>query len=158
MFYVAPTNFYFAEAVASPYSSVSQVERDSRTGLSRYVRYSYAGKFGASNVKYRQEGIDKTTAKWGIVWRGLNREGSRALGIAGSETLVIDIATGRVLALQRFYSVVGQGKSKINWATATRCTKQPNDLRAVKQFVLRVLEPRQFDDNSVPVKRVQSDG
>ncbi len=86
------------------------------------------------------------TARYGITWRGIRRERDREFAIAGGETIVVEITTSRVLAINREFVLSGRDyrPSRIWWANAKSCgidRKSPS-LPLLTQLAERVLVPR----------------
>ncbi|MBK6436634.1 MAG: hypothetical protein IPF83_12825 [Rhodanobacteraceae bacterium] len=85
-------------------------------------------------------------AQYGITWRGIRRERDREFAIAGGELIVIEIATSRVLAVNREFVLSGRDhqRSRIWWTNAKSCgpNRKRETLAYLPLLAERVLVPR----------------
>ena len=89
-------------------------------------------------------------SRYGYTWRGIVRPHDRKLGIAGGETLILDLQTREILGVYRGYAkfVIDErmGTAGLQWAKA--CPTPPNmGGGAQLAFILKVLKP--FDKPSL---------
>src|SRR5258706_1582891 len=92
--------------VAPPSRLYSFVEepREASTTAKPYVR-SFGYQKGVAPMK--SEFASELRSHYGLIWRGVKRFNDRELAIAGSEWIILDLATNEVLALQRNYARTG---------------------------------------------------
>lgn len=93
----------------------------------------------------RMEKRKEVMSKYLVTWRGIRRKKDREHGIAGSELIVVDRATGEVLGFLRDYGVSGR-RGPIYWLNAAQCpelaAKSPRpDVEQTFRFVSSVLQP-----------------
>lgn len=90
----------------------------------------------------RVHGIDFPSARYGLTWRGLNRQADRQLGIAGGEVLIYELRTGEVLAVRRQFLIARPRNGKTYWEVAVRCASPTSIDRTaeVEQFAFDVLQ------------------
>lgn len=76
-------------------------------------------------VLHEREGIEQST-RYGFTWRGLDVPNGREYGIAGSELIVIDTASGEVLAVRRGFMRTGGARNSFTgiwWFAGEICPK-----------------------------------
>jgi hypothetical protein len=81
-----------------------------------------------------------------MTWRGLRRPHDREHGIAGTELIVTELDSGRVLGVLREYGISGY-RGQFWWLTASRCPSLAalsgsSAFRQSYRFVSKVLSPR----------------
>ena len=84
--------------------------------------------------------VPELRSRYGVVWRGINRPFDREMGIAGGETIVLDLKTNEILAISRGFAIVGyERKASPNfiWGPPLIC---PNE-KIPSVLVTRTLIP-----------------
>lgn len=84
--------------------------------------------------------VPELKSSYGVVWRGINRPFDREMGIAGGETIVLDLKTNEILAISRGFAIVGyERKASPNfiWGPPLIC---PNE-KIPSVLVTRTLIP-----------------
>ncbi|GAA5161991.1 hypothetical protein [Viridibacterium curvum] len=88
-------------------------------------------------IKLAPEPTNEIRSRYGFTWRGITRsENDRALGIAGTEELVVDLQTGELLFLRRVFikgPSVG-AKNMIAWRERQQCPM-------AKEVLVDILRP-----------------
>lgn len=93
------------------------------------------------------DAVPSIVSQYGLIWRGLRRTADRDLAIAGSEWIVVDLATRQVLAIQREFARTGRTRNApegIWWLNAINCPNSTSKnifLSRVYKFVAKVLRP-----------------
>ena len=86
-----------------------------------YVRaWGYYG----GRTRMQVEAVSTLNSKYGMTWRGIRRPNDRELAISGSEWIVIEIQTNKVLAVIRNYGRTGRtanAPDRIWWLNAISC-------------------------------------
>lgn len=129
--------------------AVKRYYRDKNANPGKTHQTAKDGKFVSLPYLVASEEITKPTARYGYIWRGINRPHDRELGIAGGELAVVDLTTGELLGLRRGFVRSGQlrGGAGFWWLTAQGCekayTKSGNFyyLKPDFAFVYEVLKP-----------------
>jgi hypothetical protein len=91
-------------------------------------------------------------SRYGYTWRGIKRPNDREMGIAGGETIVVDLSTNEVMAIRRGFirsGFVRNVRSGIQWEIGETCPQirdHPNSRDKFDDFayafVTKVLRPR----------------
>ncbi len=95
----------------------------------------------------RLETVANLKSRYALIWRGLKRPHDRELAIAGSEWIVIESSTKRVLAVERNYARTGfnrNTKEGIWWLNASNCpnvTPRDNSSARFYTFTAKSLKP-----------------
>jgi hypothetical protein len=95
--------------------------KDIKSKYLRHFQERTFNKFGtwSSDSPWRIDELDKPSVRYGTTWRGLLRPRDREFRIAGSEQLVYELTTGKVLGLRRtFRWVLPPGAE---WPGAAQC-------------------------------------
>lgn len=102
----------------------------------------YAG-FNQKDFKSMTRTFDeKIDSRYGYTWRGIKRENDRELGIAGGETIVVDLRTNEVIAMWRGFA---QNRATtvpgptISWESAPACPV-PSGVKFPKDFIAYFLK------------------
>jgi len=120
----------------------------------KYIRYfGYDGRDTNQMVK---EYDTQIKSRYGYTWRGIERPHDREHGIAGGETIVLDLQTNEILAIWRGFIQSGDKDSKqVWWLSAQRCPRDYVFGREVYDFVSSVLKPKQFEVNEKETRNEQ---
>ena len=81
-------------------------------------------------------------SRYGYTWRGIKRPHDRELGIAGGETIVLDLQTNEVLAVRRGFMRTGFIKNNLTgvwWLTGPSCPNRGT--KPTRIFLEEVLMP-----------------
>ena len=80
-------------------------------------------------------------SKYGVTWRGIERPYDRELGIAGSELIILDLASRDILAVKRGFKRTGgvRNLTGIWWLAGQTCPKLSG--RPDHWFIRDVLQP-----------------
>jgi hypothetical protein len=95
--------------------------------------------------------VDKPTAEYAFVWRGITRPEDRENGIAGGELIVLDRKTEEVLGFRRGFVITGVGSRGVSWEFAHVCPiygfrgGRNKDFDFGLWFVSRVLQPKGYE-------------
>jgi hypothetical protein len=144
--------------VNPPYSNYKFVEEPRRDviwqrGVSTpYIRahgYKFDVALSKTTSSMQVEGASVIASKFGYTWRGLIRTNDRELGIAGRELLVLELSSGRPLAVLRNFTVSGKASNTSGglwWLNARSCPQFPetyrdNIGRHLYEFLSGVLKP-----------------
>jgi hypothetical protein len=98
-------------------------------------------KLGSSRIL--SEDISSSSARYGVLTRGLRRERDREFRIAGTEVIVLDRQTSEVLGVKRIFGLshlVNRKSYGIFWQTAMTCPaihKLP-----LSKFIFKVIQPK----------------
>lgn len=84
-------------------------------------------------------------SEYAMTWRGLRRPRDRENGIAGTELIITEIASGRVMGVLREFGISGY-KGEFWWLNASRCPSlaaisKGSALRQSYSFVTSILNP-----------------
>lgn len=85
---------------------------------------------------------DSLKSKYGVTWRGIVRSHDRELGIAGSELIILDLGTNKVLAVRRGFKRTGDVRNNLTgiwWLAGQTCPKLSE--KPDHWFVRDVLKP-----------------
>jgi hypothetical protein len=91
--------------------------------------------------------VNALLSRYGLLWRGIKRKNDRELAIAGSEWIVIDLQSRKVLALQRDFARTGFNRNTsegIWWLNASHCSQVKSRSRLsrrIYEFVSKSLRP-----------------
>lgn len=125
------------------YSFIEEPNTDSKGDGSHVRVFGY--KQGVSPMKTKV--VANRESRHGLIWRGVKRMHDRELAIAGSEWIVIDLETRKVLAVQRNFARTGFTRNTaggIWWLNALGCPllrPQDNLSKRFYDFVSRSLKP-----------------
>lgn len=131
-----PTNEGWARAIKSKYVRIFQeyledvVKQDGKPG----------GVYWDNRSPLKIVELQKPTVLYGTTWRGLRREHDREYRIAGTEQLVYELATGKVLGLRRTFRMVRPGGTE--WPGALQCGRirvSGTDREHIQNFPMQVL-------------------
>jgi hypothetical protein len=97
--------------------------------------------FGFQNRPYRPKltVTDLRKSSYGLTWRGLRRPKDREDFIAGSEWILFELETKRVLAVVRDYALTGfttNTPQGVWWLNAVSCGR-PNKIRSAAEMMTR---------------------
>jgi len=153
--FAKPSSYSFLEAPQSALEALKQphgsgIYRDSiplqdkSTTEGKYVRYTlgYDGRYWTATQKAYSPA---PKSRYGYTWRGITRPQDRALGIAGSELIVLDLQTSEVLGIFRGFTKfeftrVRGGYTGMAWTK--RCpSPSPSGMTPERDFVPKVLRP-----------------
>jgi hypothetical protein len=99
---------------------------------------------GPLRVPYVQgrRDVAEHLSRFGLTHRGLRRPRDRALGIAGADFIIYDLATKEVIALRRTFAstFVPRRPDFTKWSAARRCSQKKST--PIPIFVMRALRPR----------------
>lgn len=97
--------------------------------------------------KMKVESVSNRKSEYGLIWRGIRRLHDRELAIAGSEWIVVALATGEVMGVQRNYARAAfdrHSKDGTWWLNGVTCPNvaSPHNLSTrFYEFAARVLMP-----------------
>jgi hypothetical protein len=81
-------------------------------------------------------------SQFGYTWRGISRPHDREMGIAGGETIILDLKTNEVLAMRRGYMRTGFVRNNLTgvwWLTGPSCPNRGT--KPIRMFIEEVLKP-----------------
>lgn len=120
-----------------------------------YIRYS--GNQDQSTFRTMIKEYDtQIKSRYGYTWRGIERPHDREHGIAGGETIVLDLQTNEILAIWRGFIRSGDKNSKqVWWLRGQVCPKKHGDSYEIYKFINKILKPKQFDVNEKEIRNEQ---
>lgn len=100
-------------------------------------------------IPMKVETVTKISAEYGYTWRGISREKDRDNGIAGGETVVVNLRSGEILALHRgfVFAETGDRLYPINFESRATCVSTSTGKAEYKspdttyRFLSKVLRP-----------------
>ncbi len=104
----------------------------------------YFGYDGRILKTLEKEYAVNSQSRYGYTWRGITRPHDRALGIAGSELIVLDLQTKEVLAVRRAYIRSGDVRKNLTgvwWMGGHVCSINSTRLYRTYEFIAHVLKP-----------------
>ena len=105
---------------------------DASARLARYFGYN-----GREIKTIQKEYGESRKSRYGYTWRGIKRPNDRELGITGGELVVIDLETGKVLAVRRGYVRGDTELPRLGMVWQRPCPLMDTD----GLFVFKVLKP-----------------
>lgn len=157
--YIPPLRYEFFETAAQDWSKTPQNQR-------RFFHPSYFDAPAPDQVIERFSGYDgkdfatarktfgvEPRSKYGYIWRGIRRPNDRAMGIAGGELIVLDLADRSVLGVRRGFVYASRMKepsySGIDWEFGAVCPRYNLEARGGRSkdgdfeywFIRKVLKP-----------------
>lgn len=139
---------YYEEPFRPGTDSVTSVIRKQlgSAPISGFVRGSRPA--ARTSEPQRYEWSPDHVSGYGVTWRGIKRHWDREDSVAGSEVLVLDLATHEVLGVKRFFVLSGRTRGtrdNIWWVTAANCPQFEDRYGRtgtnIYEFVERVLTP-----------------
>ncbi len=137
-------------AFSSPGRNFLYFEEPDEHSSDSESRYLKASHYDRKKIELSElEVLSKPSGPYAVTWRGLRRPKDRENGIAGTEIIVIDIRSNKVMGVWRDYGLTGRNPEEWNgvwWLTAAICPKfyskyKRPELQQWYGFVSAVLVP-----------------
>jgi hypothetical protein len=115
---------------------------DQGESISRYS--GYKGKFKEMRKDYRWT----RSSEYGFSWRGIKRDRDREFGVAGGETVALDLKSNQVLGVRRGFALVRRPSNERlpNWEFTSVCPRfgirnRDKDVDFTYWFIRKVIVP-----------------
>lgn len=145
----APIRFTIGAGEEQYYDPSLAVPQLSGTRFERFYEYDARDK-RTMKMKY----VSSLESRYGFTWRGIRRPNDREVGVAGGETIVVDLKTNEILAVRRGFTLAATSPDgRVSWFTGNTCPeyskmegmgrvrKRNKDVDFTLWFLTRVLVP-----------------